>query len=337
MSGGIQTQVNVSQAPGVPGDWASGNPRSFYTAGPGGLVAGPSGLTVGLFAWANWAGLADPDSAPIIASNSYSGFPIGAFGFGGAGGAAPTGFVHREQQGLNTTYLLDASMNIPGGFGVALCTGGDVWVKNAGSGAAYPGYQAFAALASGAISFLAAGSANPTVTSSSTTVAVATGLVGVAGVSGNLMTVASVSAGTVYIGTTLTVGAVGQVVGQVTPLLSGESLGGAGRYYLSIPEQSVAAGTTINGTCGVMTLVAAPGAQVPIGAFITATGYTGGGYVTQYITGTGTSAGNTVAVSNDTTITTQSTTFTTSIGTKWFAQSGAAANEVLKMSSIALG
>jgi hypothetical protein len=338
MTSGVQSQVYVSQAPGIAGDWASGNPRTFYTGGPGGLVTGPSGLTVGLFAWANWGGLADPDSAPIIAANYYGGIPMGAFGFGGAGGAAPTGFVHREQQGLNTTFLLDASQTIPQGFPVALATSGDVWVANAGAAAAYNGMQAFAALSSGAVSFLAAGSSNPTVTCSSTSVTAGT-FAGVGSISGNLMTITGYTSGTFVAGGTITVGAATgcQITGQVLPLLSGETLGQVGRYYVSIPEQSVAAGTTISGTYGILTLNATPGGQFQIGAFLTASGYTGGGYVTQYITGNGAANGNTMAVSNNTTFSTTSTTATTAIGTKWFAQSSGAVGEVIKMSSFALG
>lgn len=340
MTGGIQTQVNVVQASAVAGDWASGNPRSFYTSGPGGLVVGPSGLTVGLFAWVNWMGLADPDSAPIIASNFYGGIPFGAFGFGGAGGAAPTGFVHREQQGLNATYLLDASMFIPQGFPIALCTSGDVWVKNQGTGAAYPGYQAFANFSNGQISFLAAGASAPTVTAATSAIAAATGITAVGGISGNLMTLTAVSAGTVVNGATLSgtnVVTGTMVVSQLTPLLAGEALGGVGRYFVSIPEQSVAAGTTISGTYGVLTLGATPSAQFPIGGLISGSSTVAGTYVSQYLSGSGNANGNTIAVTNATPVSSTTISASTAVGTKWFAQSGGAANEVIKMTSWALG
>jgi len=52
------------------------------------------------------------------------------------------GFVHREQQGLNTTFLSDAGMTIPQGFIVTLMTGGDYWVVNDGTTEALRGQKA---------------------------------------------------------------------------------------------------------------------------------------------------------------------------------------------------
>jgi hypothetical protein len=132
----FQTSVNVTQAPAVAGDFASTNPRHSVLSVPGGFVAGASGLTVGLFAWA--------DSTGIILSNTGSG--------------APTGFVHRDLQGLIGTYLAGSGMLIPAGMGVGeLFNGGDFWVKNAGAGAVTVGMKAFANNTTGAISFAAAG------------------------------------------------------------------------------------------------------------------------------------------------------------------------------------
>lgn len=37
---GFQKQVNTTQAPGLPGDFASANPRNTVLAGEGALVAG---------------------------------------------------------------------------------------------------------------------------------------------------------------------------------------------------------------------------------------------------------------------------------------------------------
>ena len=50
-------QVNVVQAPAIAGDFASSNPRFVVPAGPGDMVAGSAGVTVGLFAWATSQGL----------------------------------------------------------------------------------------------------------------------------------------------------------------------------------------------------------------------------------------------------------------------------------------
>ena len=343
-SGGIQTTVAVTQAPAVAGDWSSANPRTFFTSGPGGLVAGPSGLTVGLFAWLAWSGAADTDSAPIIAQNYFGGVPIGASGFGGAGGAAPSGFVHREQQGLNTTYLLDASQTIPVGFPIALCSSGDVWVKNDGSAAAYLGYQAFADFATGKISFLAAGSAATTVTCATSTITAATSVSATGGISGNLMTLTAAN-NTIYNGMKVTVGAATGtvVVSQVTPLLTGETTGGIGRYYVSIPEQSVAAGTSLTIAGYVLTLgggsPATPSGTFKVGAYYTYS-TTNAGYITQSVSGSGgTASGDVLAVLpvTGTTLSSNTVTATTNVATKWYAQSSGAAGELIKMSSHALG
>ena len=48
---GFQKQVNLTPAPAVAGDFASTNPRASVPAGPGGLVAGLTGVIVGQFAW----------------------------------------------------------------------------------------------------------------------------------------------------------------------------------------------------------------------------------------------------------------------------------------------
>ena len=44
---GFQKQVNLTPAPAVAGDYASANPHVSVLAGPGGLVAGVGGVTVG--------------------------------------------------------------------------------------------------------------------------------------------------------------------------------------------------------------------------------------------------------------------------------------------------
>ena len=49
-------QVYVQPGAGVPGDFASLNPRFTYNAGPGVLVAGSNGVTIGRFAWADPSG-----------------------------------------------------------------------------------------------------------------------------------------------------------------------------------------------------------------------------------------------------------------------------------------
>lgn len=146
MSGSFPNSVNVTQAPAVAGDFASANPRHSTLSVPGGFQAGPNGLTIGLFAWADTA-------TGTILSN--------------AGTGAPTCFVHRNGQALITVYLTGYGMTIPAGFPVGeMFSGGDFFVKNAGTGAVTIGMKAFANTTNGTISFAATGA---TVTGSTET------------------------------------------------------------------------------------------------------------------------------------------------------------------------
>src|SRR6202046_1847556 len=147
-----QSQVFYQPAPAVAGDFASANTNRFTVlAGPGGLVAGPQGLTVGLFAWLS-STFIDTNGSPQVANN---------FGVG-----APAGFVQRDQQALITTYLADASMVVPAGMPVTLFDSGDFWVVNNGTTQAIANVSvAYANYANGQVSFAAAGSlANSTAT-----------------------------------------------------------------------------------------------------------------------------------------------------------------------------
>lgn len=102
---GFQKQIYIEPAAAVAGDFASSNPRSVVLAGPGQLVAGATGMTVGRFAWADAAGLVT-----------------------NAGANKPTGFAHREQQGLITIWLAESTMLVPTGLPVVLHNLGDFWV-----------------------------------------------------------------------------------------------------------------------------------------------------------------------------------------------------------------
>lgn len=133
----FQTTINVTQAPGVAGDFCSVNPRASALSVPGGYIAGPNGLTVGLFAWADTA-------TGTVLSN--------------AGTGAPTCFVHRNMQALNTGYLQEFGMTIPAGMGVGeMFKSGDFFVKNNGASAVTIGMKAFANNTNGTVSFAAAG------------------------------------------------------------------------------------------------------------------------------------------------------------------------------------
>lgn len=129
---GFQTSINITPAPAVAGDFASANPNASVVAGPGALVAGVGGANVGLFGWADTNGLVT-----------------------NAGTGAPTGFIHRDTNALITTWLAEASMNIPEGQPVTLMSAGDFFAKTLT--AATIGQKVFASNTDGTVKTGAAG------------------------------------------------------------------------------------------------------------------------------------------------------------------------------------
>ena len=121
----FQTATNPIQAPGIAGDFASANPRAIVLSSMNqnvaGIIAGPSGLTIGLFAWLDW---------PTYQTASNK------------GPGAPNGFVGRHEQGLITTYLTEYGMTIPAGFPVTVYDAGDFYIVNNGTTQAVPGQKA---------------------------------------------------------------------------------------------------------------------------------------------------------------------------------------------------
>lgn len=316
MSSGFQQQVYGQQAQAIAGDFASSNPRSTYDAGPGGLVAGTLGVTIGRFAWVT--NPVDPNSTPKIASNA------------GAGPVA--GFVHREQQGLNTTYLSPSGMAIPKGFPVVLHTAGDFWAVNDGATQALVGQKAFANVTSGAVAFAAAGGS--IATASGFTASVAASTFSVTGsIDGDIMTVTAVGSGTIVAGATISGTGVASGT-KVVSQISGTA-GGIGTYYVSIPGQS-AASTTISGTYGTMTVTAAGTGLLAVGQVLSGTGVVAGTKLTQFLTGLG--GTGTYAVDNNTVVASTADVAGTSwVETKWYAVSAAAAGGLVKISSWVLG
>jgi hypothetical protein len=313
--GGFQVGVNVQPAPAVAGDFASSNPRYSVLAGPGGLVAGSSGVTIGAFAWLSSSSI-DQDSAPTIVNNFGSG-PVG-------------GFVHREQQGLITTFLSDATMSIPSGFPLTLMSGGDYWVKNSGATEAVPGQYAYANLANGLASFAAANSAS-TASGSSSSVAASTFSV-TGSISGNVLTVTNVTSGTLVNGATIS-GTNVATGTQIVLQLSGTT-GGVGTYAVSIPEQTVAS-TTVSGTYGTLTIGGTVTGTIALGGLLSGTGVAANTTISQFLTGTG--GAGTYAVNNNTVVGATSIAVTTNVQTKWIAMSSAAPGELVKISSQPLG
>ena len=248
--GDFPRQVNGVGAPAVLGDFCDGtaaNVASTVDSGQGAFVAGPNGVGVGLFAWA--------DATNTTLSN--------------AGSGAPTGFVRRNQQGIITTYLVNNVLTIYPGAQVECWNAGGFWVYNAGTTTSAIGNTAYANNSTGAISFNAA-STPPTsgsctggtlqkIVSASTGAAVpATAPSFTGSIAGTTLTVTAIAAGTVIgAGQVLSGGPTTNPVDPyttITGFVSGTN-GGVGVYTVSI-SQTVASGT-ITGSGGSMTLTGA--------------------------------------------------------------------------------
>ena len=275
--GTFPTQVNVQPAPAVAGDFCDSNPRSSVDAGPGGFVAGSAGVAVGLFAWP------DPNNANVL--NNY-------------GASTPSGFVHREQQALITTFLDGASNVVPAGMGVTIFKAGGFWVKNDGSTAATIGQKVYANNASGKASFAATGTPPAGGTSSSSSKAInittasaqlATNAISSGSIAGTTLTVATIGSGTVLGAGQLLAGG-SSSVGFVDPAttivkqLTGTA-GSTGTYQVSVSQTVGACAMTVTG--GGMTVGAMTTGTLAIGQTLTGTGVTTGTKIVGYGTGTG--------------------------------------------------
>jgi len=325
--GDFPSQVQAYQAPAVAGDFCDANPRSTVDAGAGALVAGygviddvvVDGAVVGRFGWLDYANI-DSDGAPAR---------VNTFGSG-----APAGLVHRSQQGLITAYLATAVEYLQKGFQIELFSIVGMWVENANASAqALPGMKAFARYKDGAVMFAAAGS-TPSGGSSTASIAAATSSVD-GSIVDNVLYVDTVNSGVVRPGTTLSGSGVAsgtKVVEQLLPLESGEDLGGVGRYAVSIPNQSVAAGTTISGTYGIMTAGTVTG-EYNVGEVITGSGVVAGTVISQQITGSPGAAG-TYAVDNNTVVGSTTITSQDSIETDWYCKSAGAVGALVKIARV---
>jgi hypothetical protein len=148
----------------------------------------------------------------------------------------------------------------------------------------------------------------------------------VGSVSGNILTVASVSVGSVYNGAILNSNAAGSVVKQLTG-----SAHGAGTYLLSEGEQAVAAGTTIGGVYGVITFGTVTGGPFAIGMTLTGTAVVAGTVITDTITGGATSG--TMVTNPNTAVSSTTIVGSSLVQTKWTAMSSGLTGELIKMSS----
>ena len=324
MSGGFQTSVNTQPAPAVAGDWASTNPRDFFLAGPGGLVAGSGGATVGLFAWVSPNPL-DADGTGQQVTNAGSG-PV-------------SGFIHREQQALNTTYLSASGNVIPAGFQMGLLISGDVWVKNDGTTFAAVGMKAYASLTTGKARFGATGSATSAGTSNAATLAAQTGTM-TGSISGNVLTVSGTTAGTVLQVGAIIAGSAGSAGGdavatgtQIIKQLTG-SVGGTGTYIVSPGNQNVTS-TSMTATWALLTVGGTVTGTFAVNDQLTGTGVAASSFITAL--GTGTGGAGTYIVSPTQAMSASTVAATGDVETKWIAMSSGRPGELVKISDQVLG
>jgi hypothetical protein len=295
------SKVNVVPGVGVEGDFASVNPRTSVVNGPGAFVAGPNGVLVGRFAWA--------DSNNLTVSNT--------------GAGAPTGFVARSQQALITAFLGEATQLIPAGMAVTLFSSGDFWVKNAGASSSAISQTAYTNNSTGAVQF------GSNWTGASVTGSIAANVV-TGAIAGQVLTVSAVTSGTLAVGQTIS--GTGITSGTTITAL-GTGTGGTGTYTVSVSQ--TAASTTVTASGGTLTVTAVASGTLGLGDALSGTGVTTGTAISGFLTGTGGTGTYLVNISQ----TAASTTITVAAGTqtKWVALSVGAPGELVKLSTHLLG
>jgi hypothetical protein len=313
-SGGWQVAVAVQPAAFIPGSRVSQNPIFNFDAGPGGLVSGSS-LFVGRFAWVTPP--LDPNGGPTIA-NSF-------------GNGPPNGFLMLNQQALNTTFLSNAGMQVQPGAQTALQIAGDFAIQNDGTTEAEYGQVAYAFVATGKATFAPAGTVFGGASGTASSIAAATFSV-TGSISGNVMTVTNVGSGTVVAGASVSGTAIPtapapQVVAQLTG-----TAGGIGTYSLNVGEITTVS-ETISGTYGILTIGGTVTGTFSVGDVLTfLSGGVAGTTITQNLTGTG-GSGGTMAVNNNTVVSSTTITASLAVATKFIARSTGLPGEAVKISS----
>ena len=264
----FQTQnVGMQYAFGVPGDFASNNPRATVLPAPGsaGWQAGPGGLITGNFAFAG------TDDAT---ATSYGRFP-----------GAPLGFIGNDKSATLQGMLQGAGMNIPQGYPVALFKMGDFMALNAGTSTSTAGGAIYASYADGSVWPLGAptgasvtGAMGATCTASigsTCTASLGATCTGTANVGDDASI--DITAVTGYITVGEVISGTGIPSGTTIVSLTSGTPGGAGTYRLSAVNIASSAtcttfGTTVNITVrtGLVSLqdVIVGGAGFPTGATI---------------------------------------------------------------------
>jgi hypothetical protein len=308
MTGAPQSFVNIFPAPGISGEFCSDNPRASMLAGVGALVAGPSGLTVGSFAWANEQGQAN---------NYYT-------------AGARLGFATIYQPVVITPWLGASGLMVQPGQEVTLHDSCDVWCLFA-SGATQ-GQKVFANITTGAAvsavsgSVVAGGSATGAIAANATCTFTGVIAAPVFPDTGLFVMTASSVTGTIVPGAALA--GTGVASGQtVIAQLSGTT-GGAGTYSVSQPSST--ASTTITATYGVLTISGSVTGAFAVGQPISGTGVVAGTSITGL--GTGTGGDGTYYVNNNTVVSSTTITGAGAVETKWFVQLPCAAGEVTMIS-----
>jgi hypothetical protein len=205
----FQTTVNLDPAIGIEGDFPSANPRASMLAGEGQLRAGPNGVTIGRFAWAN--------------------LTTGLVNNGAFAGASRIGFVHKTQIALIGPYLGGSTMLVPPGYEITLHDAGDFLVRFAAG--ATVGQKVFASYADGSAVGAATGSptTNAGITANTT--------------SGSpTLTVTANSGAPVVVGQP--VSGTGIPAGTTITAL-GTGTGGAGTYTMSANATATGTGVTV--------------------------------------------------------------------------------------------
>lgn len=321
----FQSQVNYQPAPGVIGEQASNNPTSTVVAGPGGIVAGAAGVTVGRFAWNAYA---------------VAGGPAVANSFSPTAPAVPDGFVANEQQGLITVWLGESSLLVPQGYGVTLFDRGDFWTKNL-YGETVIGQKVFANLFTGQIATAAAGSV---ITQSNGVSAVIASATAVAGT--YTLTINTLTSGTIALGQLVT-------MAGIPPSTYIESIGTfdgtSGTVFLSQPvavsKTAVAATTTASAGQGgavvssatadngstTITINTITSGALAVGQSVSGTGIASGTYIASLGTGSGGTGTYVLSAATTATITTAAVNFSGFIETPWYAKSAGNVGDLVKI------
>lgn len=168
---GFPSFVNAYLPPGIAGDFAGANIRASVVGGGGDYAASPGGVAIGNIAWFN--------PATHIASSYFQPNSFSAF-------------VHRDQQGLITTFLTPYGVSIVGGDMTTGQDQGDFWGYFT-SGATI-GQKVYANPVTGALTSAATGGS---VTGAITSASIATtGVMTVATITGTPLAVGQIITGT---------------------------------------------------------------------------------------------------------------------------------------------